>query len=85
VSARVAVLASGGGTNLQAMLDHFAALGAQAPGQVALVASDRAASAALERGRAAGSDVVHIQAAAPETALADLLAQHRIDYIALAG
>ena len=49
---RIAVLASGGGTNLQAILDHFAQLGDRRRGEVVLVASDRMAAGALERARA---------------------------------
>ena len=47
----VAVLASGGGTNLQALLD---ALGPGAPARVTRVVSDRTGSGALDRARRAG-------------------------------
>lgn len=52
---RVAVLASGGGTNLQALLD---ACGPAARAQVTRVVSNRADAGALERARAAGIPVV---------------------------
>lgn len=50
---RVAVLVSGGGTNLQALLDATAGPGA--PAQVAVVISNRADAGALERARRAGA------------------------------
>ena len=49
--ARVAVFASGGGSNLQAILDYFTALGAQRAGDVVLVVSDRSDAPALNRAR----------------------------------
>ena len=47
--ARIAVLASGGGSNLQALLDHLAALGDARAGDVVLVVSNRAEAGALAR------------------------------------
>ncbi len=82
--ARIAVLASGGGTNLQAIVDHFAALGDAASGQVVLVASNRAGSGALERARVAGIESVAFDARS-EDQVARLLAGHRIDLVVLAG
>lgn len=51
----VAVFASGGGTNLQALLDHEAE---QDAWRVALVVSDREEAGALERARSAGREAV---------------------------
>ena len=51
--ANIAVLVSGGGTNLQAILDAQEA-GSLKSGQVVLVVSDRAGAYALERARKAG-------------------------------
>jgi formyltetrahydrofolate-dependent phosphoribosylglycinamide formyltransferase len=49
---RIAVLASGGGSNLQAILDYFDRLGEDRAGDVVLVASDRSGAGALERAAA---------------------------------
>lgn len=82
--ARVAVLASGSGTNLQAILDHFAALGEARSGDIVLVASNRAAAPALERGRVAGLPAEHFDAR-DSAALLQLLDRYRVDLVALAG
>jgi phosphoribosylglycinamide formyltransferase 1 len=87
--ARVAVLASGGGTNLQALIDRFnAAPGA--PARVELVVGSRAGIGALQRAERAGIDALALEARTlgPEAfgqALADALRAHRIDLIVLAG
>ena len=85
--ARIAVLASGGGSNLQALVDHLAALGASRHGDVVLVASNRPDAGALVRAaRAAIPRVVLRSPHAPEGAdVADALATHRVDLVALAG
>ncbi len=85
--ARIAVLASGGGSNLQAILDHFDALGERRAGDVVLVASDRPDAAALERARARGIPTALIRSARhPEGApLADVLRDARVDDVVLAG
>jgi formyltetrahydrofolate-dependent phosphoribosylglycinamide formyltransferase len=84
---RVAVLASGGGTNLQSILDHFERLGDRRGGDVVLVASDRADSGALDRARGRGIAVATL--ATPRrpdgASVADLLAEHAVDFVALAG
>jgi formyltetrahydrofolate-dependent phosphoribosylglycinamide formyltransferase len=49
---RIAILASGGGSNLGAILAHLDALGAERNADVALVLSDREQAGALERARA---------------------------------
>jgi phosphoribosylglycinamide formyltransferase 1 len=82
---RIAVLASGGGSNLQAILDYFDALGTGAPGRVALVASNRAAAAVLERARARDVHAVAMDAMMREAGLLALLTEHDIDLIVLAG
>jgi phosphoribosylglycinamide formyltransferase-1 len=87
VSARIAVLASGGGTNLQALLDRLDALGGQRAGDVVLVASDRHDAGALRRGEARGVATAIIRAGAASVGqpLDDILGEHRVDLIALAG
>ena len=82
---RIAVLASGSGSNLEAILSHFDTLGARRGGSVVLVASDRAAARALERGRTRGIAAEHIAQPSDGAALDALLLQHDIELIALAG
>lgn len=88
MSARLAVFASGGGTNLQALLDHAATPGARF--RVVLVVSDRPGAGALQRARAAGVPWVVVPVAGrPEADVeADLLAElaaRDVDLVALAG
>jgi phosphoribosylglycinamide formyltransferase-1 len=85
MTARIAVLASGGGSNLQAILDHIATLGAGAPGRVVLVVSDRERAGALERARRAGIEALHVPWTDGGAALGPLFATYRIDVVALAG
>jgi phosphoribosylglycinamide formyltransferase 1 len=58
VSLRLAVFASGGGSNLQALLDQFDPRATAAPVRVVLVVSDRDDAGALGRARRAGVDAV---------------------------
>jgi formyltetrahydrofolate-dependent phosphoribosylglycinamide formyltransferase len=85
--ARVAVLASGGGSNLQALIDHASALGDARAWDIVLVGSDQPASGALARARAAGIDAALIESrSAPHGAPMDaLLRQHDVDLLVLAG
>ncbi|MGH7623081.1 MAG: phosphoribosylglycinamide formyltransferase [Gemmatimonadaceae bacterium] len=84
---RIAVLASGGGSNLQAILDYLEALGERRGGDVVLVASDREAAGALAR--ASRRDISQSMLAPAEdadgTSLLALLTLHRVDLIVLAG
>jgi len=82
---RVAVLASGGGSNLQAILDYFDAQGTERRAEVVLVASERVTARALERARARGIAAVALDAAQRGEAMASLLASYDVDVIALAG
>jgi len=79
---RIAVLASGGGTNLQALLD---ACRGSAPARVVLVASNRADAGALERGRRAGAATHVIDDPADGPALVATLSANAIDLVVLAG
>ena len=85
MTVRVAVLASGGGSNLQAILDYFHAQGESRAAQVVLVASDRVGAQALERARRARIEAVYIDATARTTGLKPLLELHNVDLIAMAG
>jgi phosphoribosylglycinamide formyltransferase-1 len=82
----VAVLASGEGTNLQALLDD-ASLGRQ----VALVVSDRPQARALGRARRAAVQTVVVEPSgfrdrsSYDSALVALLEDERIDVVVLAG
>lgn len=82
---RVAVLASGGGSNLQALLDRCKGLpGARA--RVALVVGSRAGIGALARAEVAGAPGAVVEAGAGEgAALLALFGRHRIDLVVLAG
>ena len=79
---RVAVLASGGGTNLQALLDTCIA---GAPARVVLVASDKPDAGALVRARNAGVDAPVIPDPADGAALTRLLREKGVDLVVLAG
>ncbi|MBO4937467.1 MAG: phosphoribosylglycinamide formyltransferase [Oscillospiraceae bacterium] len=89
MKARIAVFVSGGGTNLQALID---AQGRELiSGKIALVVSNNADAYALERAKKAGiaTEVVlkkdYISQEAFEEKLKDILALHGIDLIVLAG
>lgn len=82
---RVAVLASGSGTNLQAILDQQSALGASAVARVVLVASDHADAGALVRARDAGITALALDRTARTSGLAAILATHRVEMVVLAG
>ena len=83
--ARVAVLVSGGGTNLQAILDFNRTLGRSAASEVVLVCSNRQSAGALERARAANIPAEVIDATDDGSSLLSLLALHDVSLIALAG
>ena len=86
----VGVLVSGEGTNLQALLDAETR-GELAPGEIAVVVSSRPDAPALGRARAAGKPAVVVDhkafadRGAFEEALVDVLAQHRVELVVLAG
>jgi len=87
MTSRMAVFASGGGTNLQAILDYHALRGTSRAGDVVLVASDRAGSGALERARKAGVETAVLRSKNNSGGREplQLLQQHRVDFLALAG
>ena len=87
---RIAVLVSGGGTNLQALLDAERD-GRIKSGTIALVVSNKQDAYALERAKNAGVEAVYLkrsrkdQGAAFEAALEELLESRGIGLIILAG
>lgn len=91
---RLCVLASGNGTNLQAILDQLHGTAAEKGGrviEVAGVGSDKAEAGALERARAAGVDTAvfagedYEDRAARDEALARWIEELEADLVALAG
>lgn len=90
---RLGVLASGGGTNLQAILDACGAGGAarRIDAEVAVVVSNVPSAGALERARRAGvaTQVLPSKGVADREAydlgLVELLRGHRVDLVCLAG
>ena len=90
LKARIAVLVSGGGTNLQALIDAEKS-GIIKSGTISLVVSNKADGYALERARLAGIPAVTLlrkelgSQEAFEAALTKLLEDEDIDLIVLAG
>jgi phosphoribosylglycinamide formyltransferase/phosphoribosylglycinamide formyltransferase-1 len=82
---RLAVLASGRGSNLQAIIDHFDNLARERIAKVVLVASNRAESPALIRAATASIDIATFDAADDGSQLIALLRKFRIDLVVLAG
>ncbi len=79
---RVAVLASGGGTNLQALLDTCTG---SAPARVAVVISNNAEAGALERARRAGVPTVVLVDHRNASELLGALAAYQAELVVLAG
>jgi phosphoribosylglycinamide formyltransferase-1 len=85
---RIAVLASGNGTNLQAILDQ---LHGQDGIEVVAVASDKPGALALERARGPGIETEvfaaddHPDRQARDLTIADWLDGHEVDLVVLAG
>jgi phosphoribosylglycinamide formyltransferase 1 len=88
-TARVAVLISGEGTNLQALMD--ASRAGRIAGSIAVVVSNRGAARGLDRAKGAGIPALHVPAqrgvdrAAYDEALAAALEPYAPDLIVLAG
>jgi phosphoribosylglycinamide formyltransferase-1 len=87
---RVAILISGRGSNMAALIG--AATSADFPAEIALVISNRAGAAGLEKAAASGIATLTIESksfgtdrAAFEAALQSALDQHRIELICLGG
>ena len=90
MSVRIAVLVSGGGTNLQALMDGEQA-GKLPHGQLVLVVSNQSGAYALERAKKAGIPTATLlkkelgSQEAFEQALLKLLREHNIQLVVLAG
>lgn len=84
---RIAVLASGGGSNLQAIVEHLDTLGERRGGDVVLVASDKPDAGALERATRRGIPTAVLPTAKqPDgTPLGELLDDVSADLVVLAG
>ena len=83
---RIAVLASGRGSNLEALHRYLGALGERAAASIALVVGDRETAGALALADALGVDV-RVAAPGPEHAehLGALLSEFDIELVVLAG
>ena len=82
--AKIAVLVSGGGTNLQALLDAEQT-GVLCSGEIVLVVSNNTKAFALERAARAGVETAVLKGPTFEADLNLLLQQRGIDLIILAG
>ncbi|WP_258183071.1 phosphoribosylglycinamide formyltransferase [Enhygromyxa salina] len=89
---RVAVLASGGGSNLQALIDAHER--GDLPAPIVLVISNRAKAGALERARRHGIPAIHVGVGRrarrqdhgdPHARILELLREHRVEVVVLAG
>ena len=87
---RVAILISGRGSNMAALIEAAAA--ENFPAEIAVVISNRADAGGLEKARASGVPTVTIESkpfgkdrAAFEAALQSALDRHKIDLICLGG
>jgi phosphoribosylglycinamide formyltransferase-1 len=89
VSRRIAVLISGRGSNLQSIIDAIAEHRLDAT--LAVVVSNRAEAAGLNRAKDAGVEAIHLSPKAYadrdsyDTAIVDILKAQRVDLLCLAG
>jgi phosphoribosylglycinamide formyltransferase-1 len=86
---RIAVFASGGGSNLQALIDRIAA--GQLPAHLAFALSNNSKSPALAKARACGAEAYHVSVlteggeAGAAARMVSLLREHKADLLVLAG
>jgi phosphoribosylglycinamide formyltransferase-1 len=89
VAYRIAVFASGGGSNLQALIDRIRS--GDLPVEIAFVLSNNSGAGALAKARAYGAPVYHVSARteggddAAADRMAELLRGHKADLLVLAG
>lgn len=81
---RIAVLVSGGGTNLQALIDAQNR-GEIPDGEIVLVISNKPNAYALERAKSAGIECAVCEKPGLEAKILDCLNEHNIEMIVLAG
>ncbi len=82
---RIAVLASGRGSNARALIEHQESLGDLRAGVVSLVLSDRDDAAVLEFARGTGIPAAQMPRPASGYEMLTTLHEHRIEMIVLAG
>lgn len=82
---RIAVFASGGGSNLGALMAYCAALPHPAPASIGVVLSDRAGCGALQRAAAEGIATEVLTDVGDGSAIVALLERHSVDIVVLAG
>lgn len=86
---RIGVFASGGGSNLQALIDHIRS--GELPVELSFVLSNNSKSGALEKARAFGTRAYHVSAVTEggeeraAARMAEIVAAHRIELLVLAG
>src|SRR5680860_1277091 len=86
-TARIAVLASGRGSNLAALVEDYPPKG-KALGAVVLAVTDKSGAAALAKATSSGATAAYVpwkDRSSFEQKLRDLLSLHRIDLVCLAG
>ncbi len=87
MKSRIAVLASGGGTNFEALAEHLEGLGERRGGDIVLLASDRPGAGALERAdrRRIPTSAIQTRPDRDGVPLEQLLDEHAVDLVVLAG
>jgi phosphoribosylglycinamide formyltransferase 1 len=85
VAAIIAVFVSGGGSNLQALFEHFRGTRAAQVARIALVVSDNPAAPALDKAVDGGAEPVILSDPGDGSAMLALLTDRRVDLVALAG
>lgn len=85
MTVRIAILASGRGTNLQALIDHFSSLGVHSSAGIELVASNKPHAPALERARNASIPAEAFNANDDGCELLEVLTRYKIELVVLAG
>ncbi len=84
---RIAVLASGGGTNFEALAEHLDALGEHRGGDIVLVASDQPDAGVLKRAgaRQIATRTLVTPRSPQGASLEQLLDEHAVNLVVLAG